>query len=60
MPVLTILDTLAVQHFVFATNRLRDAVGGSALVEPREVGRGQLRSAKLLVAGGNAWLLRTA
>jgi hypothetical protein len=33
MPVLTQVDLLGIQSYVFATNRLRDAVSGSALVE---------------------------
>lgn len=57
MPVLTLLDTLAIQSFVFATNRLRDAVGGSALVErlDRWV-QDVCAPQRLLVAGGNALL----
>jgi hypothetical protein len=58
MPVLTQVDLLGIQSYVFATNRLRDAVGGSALVErladwvaavcpPADV---------ILAAGGNALL----
>lgn len=57
MAVLTILDTLAVQPFVFATNRLRDAAGGSALVD--RLGKwveDNCAPQKLLVAGGNALL----
>ena len=29
MPVLTFVDTLGIQSFVFASNRLKDVVGGS-------------------------------
>ncbi len=32
MPVLTLVDILGIQRFVFASNRLRDVVGGSQLV----------------------------
>src|SRR5262245_17497609 len=57
MAVLTVLDTLAVQHFVFATNRLRDAVGGSALIEClAKWVEDNCAPQKLLVAGGNALL----
>src|SRR5262245_6981463 len=57
MPVLTALDTLAIQPFVFATNRLRDAAGGSALVD--RLGKwveDNCAPQRLLVAGGNALL----
>jgi hypothetical protein len=61
MPVLTLVDTLGIQSFVFATNRLRDAVGGSALVEqlPDWLAQACPEGEKLLAAGGNA-LLRFA
>jgi len=58
MPVLTLIDTLAVQGYIFATHRLKDAVGGSALVKqfedriPEYCGS----EAVLLSAGGNAIL----
>jgi hypothetical protein len=60
MEVLTFVDVLRVQDFVFATNRLRDVVAGSELVEEasgEEVitklkGKGDLTFA----AGGNALL----
>lgn len=33
MPVLTLIDTLGIQSFVFASNRLKDVAGGSWLVD---------------------------
>ncbi len=33
MPVLTLVDVLGIQRYVYATNRLRDVVGGSLLVD---------------------------
>jgi hypothetical protein len=61
MPVATLLDTLGIQSFIFATNRLRDAVGGSALVEKLFVWTGDVcpPADVLLAVGGNA-LLRFA
>src|SRR5262245_23833402 len=58
MPVLTLVDTLAIQSYVFATNRLRDAVGGSALVEqlPDWLAQFCPPDDVLLAAGGNALL----
>ncbi len=66
MPVLTAVDTLGVQRFVFASNRLRDVVGASALVKKatdkatltaalRQVGA---NDAEVLFAGGGNALLR--
>ncbi len=58
MPVLTLIDTLALQGFIFATPRLKDAVGGSALIKqfeewvPEICGQG----AVVVSAGGNAIL----
>jgi len=59
VPVLTALDVLAIQSFVFGTNRLRDAITGSSLVEWATDADGALRRARsrlLQAAGGNAWL----
>lgn len=60
MPVLTGIDVIGVQRYVFASNRLRDAVGASQLVRwatstgsggaPAELGV----YVALLAAGGNA------
>src|SRR5262245_53251067 len=61
MPTLTVVDTLGIQAYVFASNRLRDAVAGSALVQdlPFWVRTVCPESDVLLDAGGNA-LLRFA
>ena len=63
MPVVTAVDTIGIQRFVFASNRLRDVASGSALVE-RVTSRTFLQdqiagidgSAVLAAAGGNALL----
>jgi hypothetical protein len=66
MPVLTAVDTIGIQRFVFASNRLRDVTAGSALVK-RVTSQDFLQSnvagienaMVLAAAGGNA-LLRFA
>src|SRR5262245_40319965 len=61
MPVVTLLDTLGIPAFVFATDRLRDAVGGAALVERLAAWAGAVAPAPdVLVAGGGRALLRFA
>ncbi len=59
MPVLTAIDTLGIQHYVFVTNRLKDAVGGSYLVEqlPHWIGQTCQNAVELVAAAGNALLL---
>jgi len=61
MPVLTAIDVLRVQRFVFSTNRVRDMVTGSFLVHWSTSREGALNSSKshvpmniLLAGGGNA------
>lgn len=61
MPVLTAVDVLGVQRFVFASNRLRDAVTGSWLVHWGTTTDGALeklvkRSQVLMAGGGNVVL----
>ncbi|RDD30897.1 hypothetical protein CR161_09400 [Prosthecochloris sp. ZM] len=61
MPVLTGIDILGVQRFVFSSNRLQDVVGGSFLVHWATAADGALRDLVsggniLLAAGGNAIL----
>jgi len=67
MPVLTGLDVVGIQGFVFGSNRLRDVVGASWLVDwatARAIGDGESEGAlaaladeqTLLAAGGNAVL----
>jgi hypothetical protein len=64
MPVLTAIDLLGIQDYVFASNRLRDAVGSSAIVKEACDGEGLLSRCGiapdeiLLAAGGNV-VLRT-
>ena len=59
MSVLTFLDIIGIQRFVFASNRLRDVVGGSLLVQDAakkwlvELGAGDHI---IVAAGGNAAL----
>ncbi len=56
MPVLTAIDVLGVQRFVFLSNRLRDVVTGSYLVHWSTASDGALRGLvtqdKILLAGG--------
>jgi hypothetical protein len=59
MPVLTAIDVLKVQPFIFASNRLRDVVTGSWLVHWSTSRDGTLkdfvsRESLLMVGGGNA------
>lgn len=60
MPVLTAIDTLGVQRFIFSSNRLRDVVAGSWLVHWSTDKNGALKELEkeqiLLAAGGNAIL----
>lgn len=64
MPVLTAIDVIGIQSYVFASNRLRDVVGASLLVEwatskevggGLDVGGGPSRQI-IMAAGGNAIL----
>ncbi len=59
MPVLTAIDILGVQRFIFSSNRLRDVVTGSYLVDRCTFRNGALdgmvsRANLLLSGGGNA------
>lgn len=59
MPVLTAIDVLGVQRFVFSSNRLRDVVTGSFLVQWCTSSKGALAELVssdniLLAGGGNA------
>jgi len=59
MPVLTGIDVLGVQRYVFASNRLRDAVAASWLVHWATAADGALQGSGgdvLLASGGNAIL----
>ena len=61
MPVLTFVDTLGIQSFVFASNRLRDVVGGSELVQQATSRQGWIdqlgyRDNVIVGAGGNLLL----
>jgi hypothetical protein len=60
MPVVTGIDVLGVQRYVFASNRLRDAVAASWLVDRATTVDGILdlpgRGEVLMAAGGNAIL----
>jgi hypothetical protein len=58
MPIITLVDTLGIQQHVFATNRMKDALGGSAQVEQLKDWVKQFCPADdvLAVAGGNALL----
>ena len=60
MPTLTVIDTLGIQPYVFASSRLRDAIGSSFLVHT-VTGAAALRAVQptpevLVAAGGNAVL----
>jgi len=60
MPVLTGIDVLGIQRYVFASNRLRDSVAASWLVHWATVETGALNSARgqvLQTGGGNVLLL---
>jgi hypothetical protein len=58
MPIITLVDTLGIQQHVFATNRMRDALGGSTQVEQLADWVDQICPVGdvLAVAGGNALL----
>lgn len=64
MPVLTAIDVVGIQSYIFASNRLRDVVGASYLVEWATSRHGGLRLDNgeaappdvLMAAGGNAIL----
>jgi hypothetical protein len=60
MPVLTGIDVLGVQRYVFASNRLRDAVSASWLVHWATAGDGALdvSGGEVLLAGGGNAILR--
>ena len=62
MPILTLIDILGIQRFVFASNRLKDVVGGSQLVNECSGWDGwlapQAQAGRVVVAaGGNALLI---
>lgn len=64
MPVLTAVDVLGIQRYVFASNKLRDVVAASNFVEDAsgENEKGMLNEVevpfdRLLTAGGEAYLL---
>jgi hypothetical protein len=63
MPVLTAIDVLGVQRFVFLSNRLRDVVTGSYLVHWCTSAEGALRGLiptdKILLAGGGNAIVET-
>src|SRR5437868_15467943 len=57
MPVLTGIDVLGVQRYVFASNRLRDAIAASWLVHWSTAAAGALQDSggeALLASGGNS------
>jgi len=65
MPVLTAIDILGIQYYIFASNRLRDVVGASYLVEWATSRDGGLRleienapTPKVVVAAGGNAILR--
>lgn len=64
MPVLTAIDVIGIQSYVFASNRLRDVVGASHLVEwatSREASRlnqNNVASPRVVVAGGGNAILQ--
>jgi len=63
MPVLTAIDVLGVQRFVFASNRLRDVVAASSLVDwatSREGALADLDAGGVLLAGGGNAILEFA
>jgi hypothetical protein len=63
MPVLTAIDVLGVQRFVFQSNRLRDVVTGSYLVHWSTSEKGALKDLtptdKILLAGGGNAIVET-
>src|ERR1700727_970668 len=65
MPVLTAIDILGIQSYIFASNRLRDVIGASYLVEWATNQDGGLRleienvpTPKVVVAAGGNAILR--
>ena len=61
MPILTFIDTLGIQSFIFSSNRLKDVVGGSELVSQATSRQGWIKElgyqANVIVgAGGNLLL----
>ena len=62
MPILTFVDTLGIQSFVFASNRLRDVVGGSELVHQATSRQGWVKrlgyGGQVIVGAGGNLLLR--
>lgn len=62
MPVLTFVDTLGIQSYVFASNRLRDVVGGSDIVSRMTDPNGWIRQNgfqnSVVVGDGGNLLLR--
>lgn len=64
MPVLTLVDTLGIQSFVFASNRLKDIAGGSWLIDQATATRGWISELgyqnHLLVGAGGNLLLKFA
>jgi hypothetical protein len=61
MPILTAIDVLGVQRFIFCSNRMRDVVSGSWLVHWSTATDGALRNLvpqqKVLLAGGGNAIL---
>ena len=61
MPILTFIDTLGIQSFIFSSNRLKDVVGGSELVSQATSRQGWIKelgyqSNVIVGAGGNLLL----
>ena len=62
MPTLTLVDTLGIQSFVFASNRLKDVIGGSELVYQATSPKGWIQELgyqdNMIVGAGGNLLLR--
>ena len=61
MPILTFIDTLGIQSFIFSSNRLKDVVGGSELVSQATSRQGWIEELGyqdnvIVGAGGNLLL----
>ena len=61
MPILTFIDTLGIQSFIFSSNRLKDVIGGSELVSQATSRQGWIRELGyknnvIVGAGGNLLL----
>ena len=61
MPILTFIDTLGIQSFIFSSNRLKDVVGGSELVSQATSRQGWIKELGykknvIVGAGGNLLL----